>query len=156
MMTLDELGGDWQRPAREEHFSLPAIVNFQGMVQAAWDVAGIQNWICPPTGLPTPTGLLFMRDGDRIRRFPRQVEYRWKAYQIERRGGGVSSVVRMPEGKDGVIVRIRFERPGTYYLVFTGLPRVWRFNDYWNLPPEDVPMLNVCAADQGFVLDDTK
>lgn len=155
-MTLDELAGDWQSPACEEHFSLPAIVNFQGMVQAAWGVSGIQNWICPPSGLAMPTALLFYRAGDRIRRFPRAAQYRWKAYEIERRGEGASSVLRMPAGRNAVIERLRFERPLTVYLVFGGLPRVWRFTDYWNLPPEDVPMFNVRRSKRGFLLDDTK
>lgn len=156
MMTLDELAGDWLSPVREEDFSLPAITNFQGLVQVAWGVAGIQNWICAPTGLPTPTLHLYERVDDRIRRFPRDVQYRWKAYELERRGHGVSTAVRMPEGKNAFIERIRFERAGTFYLVFNGLPRVWRFTDYWNLPPEDVPMFNVHQTADGFFLDETK
>ena len=35
MLTLDELTCDWLAPAREEDFSLPAITNFRGVVQAA-------------------------------------------------------------------------------------------------------------------------
>ncbi|MBK8977373.1 MAG: hypothetical protein IPM29_15790 [Planctomycetes bacterium] len=157
MLSLDELASDWQRPERETDFSLPALVNFVGMVQAAWGVAGVQNWICPPTGIATPLGLLFERFGERVRRVPRDgVAYRWKAYEIERRGHGVASAVRMPAGRDAVIVRLRFERAGTFALAFGGLPRVWRFTDYWNLPPEDVPMLNVVETAAGFRLDDTK
>jgi hypothetical protein len=156
MMTLEELASDWLAPLREDTFSLPAITNFQGVVQAAWGAAGVQNWICAPTGISTPTGLLFYRDGERIRRYPRRAEYRWKAHEIERRAGGVRSTLRMPAGRSAVIERLRFERGMTIYLVFGGLPRVWRFTDYWNLPPEDVPQLNVRRTDRGFVLDDTK
>ncbi|MFO1053885.1 MAG: hypothetical protein U1F36_16835 [Planctomycetota bacterium] len=157
MLTLDDLASDWQHPDCEADFSLPAIVNFRGVVQAAWGVSGVQNWICPPTGLATPTALLYRRHGDRIRRVPRDgVRYRWRAYQIERTGHGVSTVLRMPADRDGVMERLRFEEAGTYYLVFLGLPRVWRFTDYWNLPPADVPMLNVRCTSRGFALDDTK
>ncbi len=157
-MTLDELAGDWLAPEAEEHFSLPAITNSHGMVQAAWDIAGVQNWICPPTGMNTPSVLLFYRDGDRIRRFPRGgIEYRWKAYEIERRGGGVRSAVRLaPQGGE-LLLRITFDRPLEAFLVVTGLPRVWRFTDYWNLPPEDVPQLNLRrVAASEFELTDTK
>jgi len=155
--TLDQLASDWLAPTSEEHFALPAITNFHGMVQAAWDISGVQNWICAPTGLSTPTALMFHRDGDRIRRFPRTgIQYRWKAYEIERRGHGVHSVVRMPAGQAAVIERIRFERDLHMYLVFTGLPRVWRFTDYWNLPPEDVPQMNLRLLPGGFLLSDVK
>ncbi|MEP0846324.1 MAG: hypothetical protein HRF50_05815 [Phycisphaerae bacterium] len=157
MMTLDELAGNWLRPRDEEHFSLPAIVNFRGMAQAAWDISGVQNWTCAPTGFPTPTALLYVRDGGRVRRFPRAgIEYRWKAYEIERRGHGVHTVTRMPELAAAVMQRIRFERPLHAYLVFTGLPRVWRFTDYWNLPPWDVPQMNLRECHGGFALDDCK
>jgi hypothetical protein len=156
MLTLDELAGDWLSPQREEDFSLPAITNFRGVVQAAWDVSGIQNWICAPTGMATPTGLLFHTENGRTRRFPRTVEYRWKAYEIERRGAGVHSTLRMPEGRAAVIERLRFDRPMRIHLAFGGLPRVWRFTDYWNIPPEDVPMLNVVCRGDRFVIDDTK
>lgn len=156
MMTLDELAGAWQSPVREEDFSLPAITNFQGLVQVAWGISGVQNWICAPTGLPTPTAHLYYRESGRIRRFPRNVEYRWKAYELERRGHGVRTTLRMPEGKNAYIERMSFDRAGTFYLVFNGLPRVWRFTDYWNLPPEDVPMFNVRKTEDGFFLDDTK
>lgn len=156
MLGLDDLKSRWLHPASEEEFSLPAIVNFRGMVQAAWDATGIQNFICPPSGMATPAGLLYSRDGDRIRRHPRATGFRWRAYEIERQAPGVASATRMPEGADAVIQRVRFERAGTYFLVFGGLPRVWRFTDYWNLPPEDVPQLNVQATDRGFHIDDTK
>lgn len=156
MLTLDDLRSRWLAPAMGDDFSLPAIVNFRGMVQAAADVTGIQNFISPPTGLATPTVLLFVKDGDRIRRFPRDVRYRWRAYEIEREAHGVSTATRMPEGRDAVLQRVRFDRAGTYFLAVTGLPRVWRFTDYWNLPPEDVPQRNVHATGRGFVLDDTK
>lgn len=156
MLTLEQLGSDWLSPSREEDFSLPAITNFRGVVQCAWDVSGIQNWVCAPTGMATPTALLFVSEGGRIRRFPRTVEYRWKAYEVERRGGGVRSAVRMPEGMTCVIGRLNFDRAMRVHLAFGGLPRVWRFTDYWNVPPEDVPMLNVAARDGRFVIDDTK
>lgn len=156
MLTLDQLASDWLAPTREEDFALPTITSPRGMVQAAWDVSGIQNWTCAPTGMATPTALLFVSDGGRIRRFPRPVEYRWKAYEIERRAEGVATALRMPAGRAGVIERLRFEKPLRIHLVFGGLPRVWRFTDYWNLPPEDVPMLNVRREGGRFILEDTK
>ncbi len=156
-LTLDELASDWLCPQDEEHFSLPAITNFRGMVQAAWGVAGIQNWICPPTGMATPTARLFVLDGQRYRELPTDgCEYRWKAYEIERRGHGVASTLRMPAGRFGVIEKLRFDRAMHIALVFAGLPRVWRFTDYWNLPPEDVPQFNLSRTDRGFLLDDVK
>ena len=156
MLSLDDLAGGWLAPEREEDFSLPAITNFRGVAQAVWSVSGVQNWICPPTGMGTPTALLYFRDGTAIRRFPARAEHRWKAYELERRAGGVSSAVRMTAGKDAILERLAFDRSGTFYLVFLGLPRVWRFTDYWNLPPEDVPMLNVRSTGRGFLLEDTK
>lgn len=156
MLTLDQLASDWLRPQREEDFALPTITSPRGMVQAAWDITGIQNWTCAPTGMATPTALLFVTEGDRIRRFVRPPEFRWKAYEIERRAGGVSTSLRMIAGRPGVMQRIGFERPMRAHLVFGGLPRVWRFTDYWNLPPEDVPMLNVRGDVDRFILEDTK
>lgn len=157
MQSLDDLASDWLRPEREEDFALPAIVNFRGMVQAAWGVTGIQQWICPPTGMSTITAVLYERVGERIRRVPTSgVGYRWRAYEIERRGHGLVSFTRMPRGRFGVMQRIRFGRDGVFFLVFGGLPRVWRFTDYWNLPPEDVPMMNARVERGAIVLDDTK
>jgi hypothetical protein len=157
MLTIDQLASDWLAPREEELFSLPAIVNFRGMVQAAWDIAGLQNWIFAPCGMNTPTGLLFFEDGGRWKRFPRAgIEYRWKACEIERRGHGVQTAVRLTERPHGLIVRLRFDRDMRIALVFAGLPRVWRFTDYWNLPPEDVPQMNVRAYADGFELDDCK
>ncbi len=156
MMNLDELAGDWLSPDQEENFSLPAITNFHGMVQAAWGVTGIRNWICPPTGMATPTAALYVRRNGATRPVSRAARYRWKAYEIERSNDEISSVLRMPAGLPAVEEKIRFERDGTYYLVVHGLPRTWRFIHYWNLPPYDVPMMNVAKTDQGFLLDDTK
>lgn len=156
-MTLEELAGEWLTPAREEVFALPGVTNFRGAAQAAWDISGIQNWTCAPTGMGTPTALLYVRDGHRIRRFPREgLSYRWKAYEIERRGHGVHTTLRMAADKPAVIERMQFDRDMTIYLVFTGLPRVWRFTDYWNLPPEDVPQFNVRRSERGFLIDDCK
>lgn len=76
MLTLEQLGSDWLSPSREEDFSLPAITNFRGVVQCAWDISGIQNWVCALMGMATPTALLYVSEGGRIRRFPRKVEYR--------------------------------------------------------------------------------
>ena len=68
--TLDDLAGDWLSPQCEEDFSLPAITNFHGMVQVAWDICGIQNWNVRPDQLPTPTALLVYRENGRVCRFP--------------------------------------------------------------------------------------
>jgi hypothetical protein len=156
MRNLDQLASDWLAPEREEDFSLPAITSETGMLQATWGVGGVQNWICPPTGMATPTGQLFHEIGGCIRRFPREASYRWRAYEIERTGNGVTSATRMPAGKPVVIERLRFDRGGVYYLAFGGLPRTWRFPAYWNLPAEDVPMLNVSRCERGFRIVDTK
>ncbi|HWG85446.1 MAG TPA: hypothetical protein VNT60_08210, partial [Deinococcales bacterium] len=161
--TLDDLAGDWLRPEREEDFSLPAIVNFRGQVQATWGASGVQQWVCAPTGMATSTGLLFARQGERVRRVPADAtEYRWRPYEIERRtaldGGSVHSRVRMPGGRAAVIERLSFHLDGerTFYLVFGGLARAWRFTDYWNLPPEDVPQMNAWFEGGAVWLDDTK
>lgn len=156
MLTLDQLAGRWLAPEREEEFSNPAITNFHGTVQAAWDVSGIQYWICAPTGLPTPTALLYEKTPDGWRRHSRRVRFRWKAYEIEREAAGVATATRMAEGLPIVLQRMRFDRGGTFALLIRGLPRVWRFVDYWNLPPENEPMFNVAATPDGFLLDDTK
>jgi hypothetical protein len=157
MMTLDELAGRWLKPQREEDFSLPTITNFYGAVQAAWDISGIQNWMCPPTGMSTATAVLYEESDGRIRRFPRAViEYRWKAYELERRGGGLSTVMRTPEGRPAVVQRLKADRDMRIHLTFHGLPRVWRFTHYWNVPPEDVPQMNLRLVDGRFVLDDCK
>ncbi len=158
VLSLDDLASDWLRPADEADFSLPAIVNFRGTAEAAWGVSGIQNW---------DLSAHWPRDADRAALLPRRRSHpplpargdedRWKAYEIERRGHGVTTSLRMPAGRDAAIERLRFELAGVFYLVFTGLPRVWRFTDYWNLPPEDVPMLERRAGTAtGFQLDDTK
>lgn len=157
MLTLDQLAGRWLTPAREEDFSLPTISNFYGAVQAAWDITGIQNWMAPPVGMATPTALLFTESAGRIRRFPRAgLEYRWKAYELERRGHGLTSTTRLPEGRPAVIQRLHADRDLRLHLVFSGLPRVWRFTDYWNVPPEDVPQMNLRLAGDHFILDDCK
>jgi hypothetical protein len=156
MMTLDDLAGNWLKPENEWDFSQPAITNFTGTVQAAWDVAGIQYWIHPPTGLGTPTVSLYIKEDGRIRRFSRKVEYRWKAYEIERRCDGVTTVTRLAENKPIVMQKMSFDRDMTICLAFNGLPRVWRFTDYWNLPPENEPMFNVVSMADGFLIDDTK
>ena len=156
MLTLDHLASDWLSPRSEEHFALPAITNFHGVVQAGFDLTAIQHWICAPTGMSTTTARLYEQHGDRVRLCRGPVQYRWKAYEIERRGNGVECTTRMPAGQPAVMQRLRFQRAGRFHLVFGGLPRVWRFTDYWNLPPEDVPQWNLHAVDGGFELDDQK
>lgn len=80
-----------------------------------------------------------------------------KAYEIERRVCWCAErAARMPQGCAAVIGRDCFECAMRVHLAFGGLPRVWRFTDYWNVPPEDVPMLNVTSRGDGFVIDDTK
>jgi hypothetical protein len=157
VLSLQELASNLLVPVEEEHFSLPAITNFRAIVQCAWDVTGIQNFICAPAGMNTPTALLFVRDGGRWRRFARAGTcYRWCAYELTRQGGGVRSVTRLTADSGAVMQRIETERSLQAALVFGGLPRVWRFTDYWNLPPEDVPQMNLTATGRGFRLTDTK
>jgi hypothetical protein len=126
------------------------------MVQAAWDVCAIRNWIVPPTGLATPTVLLYEQDGERLRRVRGPLRFRWKAWEIEREAPGVRSATRLVPGRGGVVQRIRFERAGRFHLVVQGLPRTWRFTDYWNLLPEDVPDLGLWRVDGRVVLEDVK
>jgi hypothetical protein len=156
-MTLDDLAGKWLSPQNVEEFSLPAIVNFWGMVQAIWGPTGVQNWIFPPLGMASEIGVLYIRRDGRLEPANRSgVRYRWKAYEIAREGAGVASRVRLAAGRPLVIERIRFDFDGTVALSFGGLPRVWRFTDYWNLPPEDVPMFNVEINGDRIIIDDTK
>jgi len=155
MLTLDDLQSDWLQPEREEDFALPAIANLHGMVQAAWDVAGVRNWIVPPTGLATPTAWLYELRGPRPRRLDGPVRFRWKAYEIEREADGVRTVTRLaPHG--GLVQRIEFARAGRFQLAVGGLARTWQFTDYWNLVPEDVPDLGVVWDGERVVLTDVK
>jgi hypothetical protein len=167
MLTLDQLASDWLAPDREEDFGLPAITNFRSVAQAAWDLCGIQNWVCAPTAMATPTALLYYTPtNDRPRRFPRTLQFRWKAYEIERRvhapsGPGAppvlaSSRTRIPEDRPAIIQEISFDTTARIHLAVQGLPRVWRFTDYWNVPPEDVPWLGVRRDAHRLVLDDCK
>ncbi len=155
MLTLDDLQSDWLAPRREEDFALPTITNLRGMVQAAWDVAGVRNWIVPPTGLATPTAWLYERRGERSRRLDGPVRFRWKVYEIEREADGVRTVTRL--APDGALVqRIEFARAGRFQLGIGGLARTWQFTDYWNLVPEDVPDLGVACDGERVVLTDVK
>jgi hypothetical protein len=157
VLSIDDLASDWLSPRDEELFSLPACANVHGMVQASWDIAAIQNWIFAPCGMNTPTGLLFVRQAGRMRRFPREaIDFRWKVYEIERRGHGLQTAVRLSNSPNGVIVRMHFSQDAHIALAFPGLPRVWSFADYWNLPPEDVPQMNVQAESNGFLVGDCK
>ena len=156
MLNLDQLRSDWLVPESEEEFSLPALTTECGVVQAAWGVSGVQNWIVPPTGMATPTVTLFHEVDGRIRRFPQRCEYRWRAYELERRGHGVESALRIEPQSGALVERLRFEHAGTYYLAVAGLPRTWNFASYWNLPPEDVPMITARRTGRGLRLEDNK
>ena len=154
--SLEELSSRWLLPEREEDFCLPALTGPQGAVQAAWGPTGIQNWVRPPTGLATATAALFYREGDRLQQFPDNVLYQWRAYEVLRRGHGVESTLRLPARGDAVIERVRFERPGRYYLVFGGLPRTFRFADLDSLPPAELTMPAVRAGEGGFWIEDSR
>ncbi|KAH3757478.1 aminoglycoside phosphotransferase family protein [Pelomyxa schiedti] len=157
--TVDDLAGDWWSPISEEHTSLPTITNFRGTVQAAWNVSGVQNFICAPVGISSPFGMMFLCGSDgRPQQFPKRgMKYRWKCYELERESCGVHTAVRMHPQKDAIIECITADRDIDVFLVFSGLARVWRFTDYWNLPPEDVPQYNVCLSPTGcFHMTDCK
>ncbi|WP_152361975.1 hypothetical protein [Microlunatus speluncae] len=167
---VDSLRSDWQTPAAEKWFSLPVLQNFVGTVQAAWGPTGVQNWHAPPTALPTPVGLLYRLDpADGSSRSVRRVDPAGTSYQIAaaellRRHPVVSTTTRLaPPAADpdpitgaDLVERLTFHQAGTYAIVFGGLCRVWGYGSYWNLPPEDVPQLNVTAAGDSIVITDNK
>jgi hypothetical protein len=157
-LPLTELVSDWQAPADEEGFALPVIQNFLGSVQAAWGPAGVQNWVMPPTGLPTPTGRLLVRSGDG--RWepvdPEGTQYQVAPWELRRRHRLVSSRTRLHWDDVAVTERLTFHRGGEFALVLGGLCRTWSFPDYWNLPPDDVPQLNVRRDGDQVVVGDTK
>ncbi|TDV38572.1 aminoglycoside phosphotransferase family protein [Actinophytocola oryzae] len=142
---LGELTSRWLAPTEEDRFALPVVQNFVGSVQCCWGPAGIQNWLAPPTGLPTPTGRLYALDGlgRPAEVDPAGTSYQVSPWEIRRRHPVVSARTRLHSGDTAVTERLTFHRAGRYALVFTGLCRTWSFTDYWNLPPEDVPQLNV-------------
>lgn len=157
-VPLSTLAGDWLTPDREEDFALPVVQNFLGSVQATWGPTGIQNWVMPPTGLPTPTGRLYRVDdsGRPAPIDPDDTSYRVFPWEIRRRHRLVSARTRLHAGDVAVTERLTFHQPGRYALVFGGLCRTWSFTDYWNLPPEDVPQLNVSADGHTVVIGDNK
>src|SRR6218665_1488105 len=61
--AIHSFASTWLSPAREENFALPTVSNFHGYLQVAWGPSGIQNWVVPPSGYPTPTGILYRLDG---------------------------------------------------------------------------------------------
>ncbi len=155
---LGTLAGRWQEPDVEADFALPVIVNSHGLVQVAWGPAGIQNWIMPPTGLPTATGRLYRLDGDGPPRpvGPGGTRYRWAPWEVSREHDEVSVRTRLHPGDAAVTERLTFHRAGRYVLLFGGLCRTWSFTDYWNLPADDVPQLNVRWDGRSVLIDDCK
>lgn len=155
---LGTLSGRWLSPSVEAGFALPAIVNFLGMVQVAWGPTGIQNWVVPPTGLPTATGRLYRLTEGGVPRAvrPEGTRYRWTPWEVQREHEVVSTRTRLHAGEAAVTERLTFRRPGRYVLLFGGLCRTWSFTDYWNLPPDDVPQLNVRWNGRSVVIDDCK
>ena len=155
---LDSLTGDWQHPQVEPDFALPTIQNFLGLVQVCWGPTGIQNWTMPPTGLPTATGQLYRLDDDGrpTRVGPHGTAYRWSAWEIVREHDAVRTRTRLHWDDTAVTERLTFKHPGRYVLLFGGLCRTWSFTDYWNLPPDDVPQLNVSWDGQAVHIQDCK
>lgn len=142
---LESLTGDWQHPEAEPAFALPTIQNFLGLVQVCWGPTGIQNWTMPPTGLPTAIGQLYELDGGGrpTRVGPQATAYRWSAWEVLRDHEVVRAQTRLHWDDAAVTERLTFKQGGRFVLLFGGLCRTWAFTDYWNLPPEDVPQINV-------------
>lgn len=156
--TLASLAGRWQTPIREDEFALPTLHNFLGTAQACWGPSGIQNWIFPPTGLPTAIGRLyeFGEDGRPLSVDPRGTSYQWSPWEILRQHDRVSTSMRLHWADAAVSENLEFRQGGRYALVFGGLCRTWRFTDYWNLPPEDVPQLSVSWTGDQVAIGDCK
>lgn len=155
---LTTLSSRWQSPTVEAEFALPTIVNFLGLAQVAWGPAGVQNWVMPPTGLPTATGRLYQLNEDGTPRLvqPEGTRYRWTPWEVQREHEVVSTRTRLHPGDTALTERLTFKRAGRYVLLFGGLCRTWSFTDYWNLPPDDVPQLNVRWDGRSVVIDDCK
>lgn len=156
-LPLADLASRWLTPTDEESFALPVTQNFLASVQCQWGPTGIQNWVAPPTGLPTPTGTLYAFDGERpVAVDPAGTSYQVLPWELRRRHPVVSATTRLHAGDVAVTERLTFHLAGRYALVFTGLCRTWSFTDYWNLPPEDVPQLNVRVVDGAVRVGDNK
>lgn len=154
---IETLAGAWLEPEREEAFALPTVANSHGMVQVAWGPTGIQNWVVPPNGYPTPTGTLYRIDDGRPRRVgPDGTRYRWFPWKVERTHPVVDSTVTLHAADSAVTETLRFHESGRYAIVFGGLARTWSFTDYWNLPPEDVPQFSAVWDGGAVLIEDTK
>jgi len=155
---LTSLSGEWLHPAAESEFALPTLQNFVGLVQVCWGPTGVQNWIMPPTGLPTPTGQLYAldTDGRPSRVGPEGTTYRWRPSEVLREHEVVSTRTRLHWDEAAITERLSFKQSGRFVLLFGGLCRTWSFTDYWNLPPEDVPQFNVSWDGSSVVVEDCK
>ena len=122
MLSLEQLSSRWLLPEREQEFALPAITNFRGSLQAAWGVSGIQHWCAPTMSVAGATAQLYHEQKGGWRRFPRTALYQWRAYELLRRGHGVSSATRLGARRALCMQRLHFDRPGRYALVFDGSP----------------------------------
>lgn len=155
---LDLLNFDWQHPTQEATFALPVITDAAGSTGVTWGPAGIQNWLEPPTGLPTPVGLLYRVDAEgratKVAATP--TSYAWTPWEIRRQHPAVTARTRLHPDAAAVTEELTFTEPGRYALVFSGLCRTWSFAHYWNLPPHDVPQLNVTAQEGQVRVGDTK
>ncbi|PDQ34722.1 MAG: hypothetical protein B5766_09670 [Candidatus Lumbricidophila eiseniae] len=155
--AIHSFASTWLSPAREENFALPTVSNFHGYLQVAWGPSGIQNWVVPPSGYPTPTGILYRLDGTVPTRVePEGTRYRWFPWKVERSHPVVDTTTIFHASDSAVTEQLTFRESGRFGLVFGGLARTWSFTDYWNLPPEDVPQLNISWDGEAVLVSDTK
>jgi hypothetical protein len=156
--TVGSLSGRWLEPTRQADFALPTIQNFLGHAQVAWGPTGLHMWVMPPTGLPVQNGLLYRLDSDGrpSRVGPEGTSYRWRPWEVLRRHPTVSSRLRLHWGEAAVTERLTFHEGGSFALLFGGFCRTWRFDSYWNLPPQDDPMLRTHWDGSCAVVEDSK
>jgi hypothetical protein len=155
---VGSLSGKWLYPKNQADFALPTIQNFLGHAQVAWGPTGLHSWVMPPTGLPVPNGLLYLIDdaGRPSRVGPEGTAYRWRPWEVLRRHPVVDSRLRLHWGEPAVTERLTFHRGGSVALLFGGYCRTWRFDSYWNLPPQDDPQLRASWDGRWVRVEDSK
>lgn len=155
------LSGRWLSPTVQARFALPTIQNFLGHAQVAWGPTGLHSWVMPPTGLPVPNGVLYAVDsadetGRPSRVGPEGTSYRWRPWEVLRRHEMVDSQVRLHWAEQAVTERLTIKRDGRFALLFGGYCRTWRFDSYWNLPPQDDPQLRTSWDGECVNVEDSK